>query len=228
MPPTPTFAVIAEGPTDFTVLRQLLAGVFTDPDIVVNQLQPAVDATSGHQSPGGWYEVFRYLASDRLAGAFDRNDYVVIHIDTDVCEEPYFAVARLDPGGAPRDIDTMLALTRERLIGEIDPALFERVHHRIIFAIAVESIECWLLPLYYETIHRTKTVNCLGTLNQKLTTAEGFSINPERKEVKRYQTIVRRRLRRAKDIEAAAPHNPSFAAFISALRPILNPPVDAG
>jgi len=212
---TPTFAIIAEGPSDFVVLRHILAGYFADPNIVATQLQPAVDDTSGHSSPGGWYEVLRYVGSEKFIGAFERGDFVILHIDTDVCEEPHFAVSRRDTDGRSRTPDEILALTTERLIREITPEVYERFRARIIFAIAVESIECWLLPLYYTDKHREKRVNCLNDLNAALAAREGFSIDANHKQPKYYFKIVKRLKR--KDIDACSPHNPGFKTFVAAL-----------
>lgn len=213
---SPSFAVIAEGPSDFEVLRHILAGHFSDPDIVVNQIQPAVDATSGSSSPGGWYEVFRFIRSEKFAPAFERNDLVVIHIDTDVCEEPHFGVARRHADGRELTPDELLAATTERLIREIGPDTFEQYRTRIIFAIAVDSIECWLLPLYYTDSRRAKITNCLRSLNEATSAREGFSIDEQKKQVKYYRKLVAA-LRRKKVLDSCWPHNPGFRSFIAAL-----------
>jgi len=212
---TPTFAIIAEGPSDFVVLRHILAAYFADPNVVATQLQPAVDDTSGHSSPGGWYEVFRYVGSEKFVGAFERGDFVIVHIDTDVCEEPHFGVSRRDTGGRPRTAEEMLALTTERLIREMNPEVYARFESRIIFAVAIESIECWLLPIYYTDKHRKKRVNCLNDLNAALAAREGFSIDASHKQPKYYFRIVKRLKRR--DVDASSPHNPGFESFVAEL-----------
>lgn len=223
---SPSFAVIAEGPSDFEVLRQILAAHFSDPDIVVNQLQPAVDATSGSSSPGGWYEVFRFIGSEKFAPAFERNEFVVIHIDTDVCEEPHFGVARRHPDGSELEPDELLAATTERLIREIGPETFDQYRARILFAIAVDSIECWLLPLYYRDSRRAKTTNCLRSLNEATSAHDGFSIDPQKKQVKYYRKIVAS-LRKKKALDDCWPHNPGFRNFIAALNACTAPPEPA-
>ncbi|HEY0133613.1 MAG TPA: hypothetical protein VGB85_06020 [Nannocystis sp.] len=215
---TPTFAIIAEGPSDFVVLRHILAGYFADSNIVATQLQPAVDDTSGLRSPGGWYEVFRYIGSEKFVGAFERAEFVFVHIDTDVCEEPHFSVSRRNSDGTPRSDDEMLALTTVRLIREISPTVYEQLKSRIIFAIAIESIECWLLPLYYTDRHREKQVNCIGPLNAALSKQEDFSIDVNNKQTKYYFKIVKRLKR--KDVVACAPHNPGYSAFVADLAAI--------
>ena len=44
----------------------------------------------------------------------------------------------------------------------------EKYQGRILFAICMNEIECWLLPLYYTNNNRCKTQNCVYTLNQAL------------------------------------------------------------
>lgn len=216
----PTFAVVAEGPTDFLILRRIVASIFNDPDIVVDQLQPAIDETSGASRSGGWSEVFRYIGSERLAGAFERSDFVIVHIDTDVCEEKRFGVPRRDGAGRERSAAEMIDLTRQRLIEEIGQGVWARFQARVIFAIAVESIECWLLPIYYTDGRRSKTVNCLQSLNAKLSAQEGFSIDPEKSGVQKYYIKILKHLRKRQDVEDASKHNPSFTAFVAALASI--------
>jgi hypothetical protein len=213
----PTFAVVAEGPTDFLILRRIVASIFNDPDIVVDQLQPAIDETSGASSPGGWFEVFRYIGSERLAGTFERSDFVIVHIDTDVCEEVHFGVSRREGDGRERTVAEMIELTRQRLIEEIGQEVWARFQGRVIFAIAVESIECWLLPIYYADGRRSKIVNCLQSLNNVLSAREGFSIDPEKSGVQKYYIKILRHLRKTQSVEDASKHNPSFTAFVGAL-----------
>lgn len=222
----PTFAVVAEGPTDFLILRRIVASMFSDPDIVVVQLQPAIDETSGASSPGGWFEVLRYIGSERLAGAFERSDFVIVHIDTDVCEEVRFGVPRREGDGRERSVAEMIDLTRQRLIAEIGEEVWARFQTRVIFAIAVESIECWLLPIYWTDGRRSKTVNCLQSLNEKLSAKEKFSIDPEKSGVQKYYIKILNHWRKSQEVESASKHNPSFTAFVAALASIR--PSDSG
>ena len=171
---TPTFAVIAEGPSDFVILRHILAAYFADPDIVVNQLQPAVDDTTRQSSSGGWYEVFRYIGSGKFIGSFEHAGFVIVQIDTDVCEEPHFAVSRRHADGRARTADEILTSTIQRLIDEITAPVYQKFKHRILFAVAIDSIECWLLPLYYSDKRREKQVNCINSLNAALNARRGF------------------------------------------------------
>lgn len=212
---SPSFAVVAEGPCDYQVIRHVLAGFFRDPDIAVVQLQPPVDAT-GASRLGGWYEVLQFLATDRLASAFERSDYVVVHIDTDVCEEPHFGVRRKGDDGREYGPDELIDRTIERLVTAIDPAVFERFRGRILFAVAVDSVECWLLPLYYSDGRREKTTLCIRSLNEALSRHEKFSIDVNYKQAQ-YYTRISRAYAKHRRLRECAPHNPSLARLVRVL-----------
>ena len=91
------FGVIAEGPTDQTVIENILLGYFEEqedePDI--RYIQPPRPLT---ETPAGWGLVFKSLERKDHEGALQYNDYLVIHIDTDVQEETGFDVPRRDGG----------------------------------------------------------------------------------------------------------------------------------
>jgi hypothetical protein len=212
---TPSFAVIAEGPCDYQVLRHVLAGYFRDPDIVVAQLQPPVDA-SGSSGLGGWHEVLQFIASDRFVSAFERSEVVVIHIDTDVCEEPHFAIRRKAADGRELSTDELIERTIERLVALMGPAVYEQFGPRIVFAIAVDSVECWLLPLYYGDGRREKTTLCIRSLNEALARQERFTIDVNYKQAQ-YYTKISRAFTKWRRLRECAPHNPSLARLVSAL-----------
>ncbi len=113
--PSPRFAVISEGATDYEVIHSILAGFFADDAIVVRQLQPN-PATPQH---GNWAEVLKYCSSERFAGAFHDNDFVVIQIDTDVCERAPFNVPRSAPDGQLRSVSELIEAVRLRLIDSV-------------------------------------------------------------------------------------------------------------
>jgi hypothetical protein len=209
----PSFALIAEGPSDHIVLTHLLAAYFQDPDIVANPLQPP-----SAQIPGGWTEVLRYCSSPRLERAFVDNDFVVIQIDTDVCEEVGFGVPRRGATGDELAPDALADAVTHFLISRLPPTVYERFADRIIFAVCVDSIECWLLPLYYNDGRRSKTAHCLGSLNQQLSIQEKFSIDQANKQTRYYENIMRsKKCGKRKTLEGIAAENPSLTRFIRAL-----------
>jgi hypothetical protein len=199
---TPTFSVVAEGPSDFWILKFALGGYFNNKDIVVDPLQPKPGTI------GGWTEVLRFLGSEEFLPAFEYKDYVVIHIDTDCCDATHFDVPKRHADGRVLEVDELVTAVRERLIAAIGATRFELVANRVVFAIAVDSTECWMLPFYWTDGRRAKTVNCLRSLNEQLST-QGFGIDPEKKDVRYYQRIGKQLLK-PKPLREKAVHNPSF------------------
>jgi hypothetical protein len=55
-----------------------------------------------------------------------------------------------------------------RLKRDIGDEFYQANADRILFAIAVDTIECWLLPLLYKDKKAKKITGCLGSANQAL------------------------------------------------------------
>ncbi len=161
-----TFGVIAEGPTDQTVIENILLGYFEDqedgPDI--RYIQPPRPLAA---AAAGWGHVFKSLERRDYEGALQYNDYLVIHIDTDVQEEPGFDVPRRD-GGKELSVSDRVDRVIARLKQNIDAGFYVANADRILFAIAVDTIECWLLPLLYAEKKAGKTTGCLESANRAL------------------------------------------------------------
>ena len=212
-PRAPCFALITEGPTDQIVLWNFLAAYFSDPDIVVNPIQPV----SSH-IPGGWTEVIRCCASPRVESALVDNEFLVIQIDTDVCEEVGFSVSRRGPSGAELSPDELADQVTAFVISKLGATVYERFADRIIFAVCVDSIECWLLPFYYRDAKQAKTANCLGSLNRELLVQEKFSIDAADKQSHYYDKILRsKKCSKRRSLERVADRNPSLTRFIGVL-----------
>jgi len=124
------FGVIAEGPTDQTVIENILLGYFEDredePDI--RYIQPPRPLT---EAPAGWGHVFKSLERKDYEGALQYNDYLVIHIDTDVQEEPGFDVPRRD-GGKELSVSDRVDRVIARLKQNIDAVFYQANAHRIL------------------------------------------------------------------------------------------------
>ncbi len=185
----PIFRLITEGVTDQAVIENILAGC-CGAEVSVVPLQPLGDATHHGQvqSFGGWEAVFLYCASSEFEQAFQFEGYVVIHLDTDRCEDPHFDVPRRENGVvlSPREL---IARVAQKLQEKIGARVWQAFQERILLAIAVDSIECWLLPLYARPPHNTKYQNCLDTLNRELV-KQNFGVIGKR--YRDYQTASRK------------------------------------
>lgn len=210
---TPTIGIVGEGAADFTVLQYILAGYFRDPDIDPHPLQPIRDATHTF-ADGGWHQVLEYCQSEQFRGAFADNEYVIIQIDTDVSEaHPAYNIPHRDATGRLYTCDELVKLVQTKLIEQIGRDFYAAHHARILFAICVHSLECWLLPLYWTDSRRGRTENCLKSLNEQLA-KKGFTIHA--KEA-RYYVKVAKPYAKHSTLREHWKHNPSFKIFIDNL-----------
>lgn len=96
--------LIAEGPTDITVIKSIVCNIFPDKVFVFNSISPSPEEISLQQKDegfgwGGVYRVCRNLAlklkfAEGISGAFD---FVIIHIDADVAYSQYDDIGELNP-----------------------------------------------------------------------------------------------------------------------------------
>jgi hypothetical protein len=167
-----TFGIIAEGITDQKVIENILLGYFgsESEEPVVNYVQPPNDKTSrgSTPAPGGWTLVFAHLEGRAHLNNLQFNDYLVIHIDTDVCEDVGFGVPRKE-NGIELSAKELMRRVSERLKSVIGAEDYAHYGHRILFAIAVHGIECWLMPLFFPNNSKAgKIAGCLSAANHAL------------------------------------------------------------
>jgi hypothetical protein len=210
-----TVGVIAEGPTDQTVIENILLGYFEDQEdeLDIRYIQPPRPLT---ETPAGWGHVLKSLERKDYDGALQYNDYLVIHIDTDVQEEPGFDVPRREKGkelSVPDRVDRVIA----RLKRDIDTGFAQANAHRLLFAIAVDTIECWLLPLLHSNKKAAKTTGCLESANQALRKANREALSAgDKKFVLAYEKASSGYRKRRMLIELRD-KNPSLELFVRQL-----------
>jgi len=210
-----TFGFITEGVTDQVVIEYILNGYFDTDDIDINELQPLRDETDQNRSKnyGGWKLVFDYCESAKFKEAFQFNDYIIIQIDTDVSEEVHYDISKQDENGKVLEVIDLIKRVKEKFKNLMGENFFNSHEEKIIFAISVHSIECWLLPLYYTDKKRYKIVNCLRTLNSALNKKEDFTIDPKNKNVAYYRKIAENFCKH-KELMRLYKENPSLKIFI--------------
>lgn len=219
MPTKFKFALIAEGITDQIIIHNILIGFFRDPDIDPRILQPIVakGKNATEESQGGWFNVIKYCESSRLKNALDNNDYVIIHIDSDASEQKYFDVSHRDKDGNKFTIEQLQANIENRLIDSIGDPFYQKYKDRIIFAICVHQIECWLLPLYNNYRFNSQTDKCLDSLNAALAKMDEERIEKNKKNIDRYDAISQA-YNKYKMLMKLYKTNPSLKIFIERLQ----------
>jgi hypothetical protein len=207
------FGLIGEGLTDHIVIEDILSGYLGDDQIRVYYLQPAIN----NNEFGNWLNVLNYCQSSRFKQAFQSNDYVIIQIDTDVSEEQGYDIPQSDENGNLFSPEEMIEKVKEKLILLIGRDFYETNFNRIIFAISVHSIECWLLPLYYQDKRKAEIKNCTSKLAQAVKKTERFYLDPKNKDPRIYGRISCK-YTKEKTLRKHYPENPSFKIFIEELQ----------
>ena len=203
--------IISEGYTDQIVIENILRGFLNDKNFSANYLQPQLNIA------GNWDKLLKYCKSNEFKQSFQNNDFVVIQIDTDFMRKK----------DVPKEliIETqnlsIIELTekfKQLLITQIEDEFYKIYTNQIIFAIAVDSTECWFLPIYFSNKPqiRSKTFNCIDTLNPELTKIEKFYIDKNSKNPTYYDTISRKFLK-PKDLRAYSNLHQSFKLFFDEL-----------
>jgi hypothetical protein len=210
-----TFGLITEGITDQIVIENILMGYFdqNEDNIEFKELQPLRDNTDENKAKnyGGWNKVIEYCKSSKFKGALRFHNYIIIQIDTDVSDKPDgYGVPHYEDG-KELSPDQLIEKVRAMFIDSISEPIYEQHQKKIIFAISVHSIECWLLPLYYTDNKKSKKVNCLNTLNQALQKTEKFTIDAKNPE---YYEMVSGKYCKHKVLMKYYKDNPSLKIFI--------------
>jgi len=209
----PLFYCVVEGITDYKVLKKILQRFYNKPNLKIECLQPALDETDLKQKKfGGWGNALNYLKSEDFKISCDFADYIIIQIDSDICEA---LDVPLQLSNSEKDSRRFIDSIKEKICLQIDKALFPQINSKLKFAIATNSIECWLLPLVYNDSRKGKTVNCLSSLNQKLK-KQGFTIDANAKNKGNYYDELLKNISR-KDVLRCAQSQFSLNEFLKSL-----------
>lgn len=210
-----SFGLVTEGITDQIVIENILYGFFDNKNLIIKELQPTRDATDENRATthANWDKVFEYCKSIAFQQAFEQTEYVIVHLDTDVFAGENVPPDKQIPQGLSTTAEKVEWL-KDRLIKAIGPDFYAKVKERIVFAISVDSIECWILPLYYSDSKASKETNCLETLNRELAKKEGFTIDAKNPG---YYRTASKGWQKKKTVTKKSDKQPSLAIFLDEL-----------
>jgi len=227
-----SFGIISEGPTDQIIIQNILVGFFNDVDITasIKPLQPLRDATDEEteRGKGGWTKVLEYCQSQNFLDAFEQNEFLIIQIDTDVCEEINFDVKRAHETGDLKSdeelINDIVKKINGLIVGKFGAEKVALFSSRIIYAICHNEIECWLLPIYFTDRTKEATNNCIYKLNKAILEDFGFYLDKENKNNKgqEYWRISKPYMKN-KTLMAKYHENISLYLFVQNLIKVTNP-----
>ena len=176
-----TFAIISEGISENISLHALVEKM-RHTETYFADIQPRTDVKHSYavqEGSGGWTEVLSHCNTEVFKQALQSNDYLVVQIDTDRCDDPSFGIRRTDEKNEPRTDEEIYNDIIARLLQEVDKDFYEGNRNRIIFAIGFDEIECWFLPLFYSDKRACATTGCIGKINQELAKGKGDYYIPE-------------------------------------------------
>lgn len=204
------FSFVGEGLTDFKVIKNLMIGYFNDKNLLITRLLPR------DKEPVGWGNVLKYLPTDEFKAGVDNSDYTIIQIDSDKCED--WGKGLTNIGSDATRIEEFINSIKVVLINEIGNPFYETNRNKILFAIAVYEIECWLLPFNSNTkAHFSKLVGCTNTI-EKIANVRGFSINQKNYEGGKHYEDLSKGMKDNKELLKKSELNPSLKAFVDLLK----------
>jgi len=220
-----TFAIICEGVSENLSLHAIIEKM-RQTESYFADIQPRTDVNHGHtvqSGSGGWTEVLSHCNTEVFKQALQSNDYLVIQIDTDRCDDPMFGVKKIDEQNQPRPIPEIYEDIIARLLQDVDYEFYEANKERIIFAVCFDEIECWFLPLFYSDKRACATTGCINKLNQELSKNKSGYYIPEKGKNSdnarsTYQFIFKKIKR--KEIPSIAKHNYGFQRFVEQMETI--------
>jgi hypothetical protein len=162
------FGLVTEGITDQIVIENILCGFYKDYDDLDEEifaLEPPRDETDNKQAYSefgtGWSAIFNYLGESRFRDDVLNSEYIIIQIDTDIAEEMSCSQSQ--------SVEEIIQCVIKKMVDKIDTqeSFYEEHQEKIIFAISVHSLECWILPIF-STSKKEKILNCEDMLKREV------------------------------------------------------------
>ena len=141
--------IISEGHADRAVITNILIGITGIDSSDIEPLRPTdkfdqTDKSSKNKlSFGGWNAVQEECETRQLIDEFlsiEGQDFVVIHLDT--AEADQYNIKR------PVKSESYSITLRNLVIDQINLWLKSDISETILYAIAIEEIDAWILPIY--------------------------------------------------------------------------------
>lgn len=202
--------VICEGVSDYRILKYITESYLSDIEAIAVPIQPKI-ATNGSQDEyGGWEIVLRTIAGEgnRIIDASIDDDFIITQIDTDICHE--YGIDSTDKNNETL-YEEISSLIDEKLPEDINP-------NKVIKAISINSIECWLIPYVCKDEKKClRTNNCLNVVNNIIVKKDWGTIDVANKNNHKARRIYDKILslkRKPREIKDASRFNYGFSQFI--------------
>jgi hypothetical protein len=206
------FGIVGEGITDQITIENILCGFFDsidDDDI----------AYLPNNAKGGWTAIFNYLMSSDFRNDVLSNEFIIVQIDTDIStkqtEASAFGIYYKDANGNELSTNELINAVIAIIVNKINNGqsdFYQENYQKIIFAISVHSIECWLIAHYAQ---QTEKYNCFDILKTMK-----FAKNTQLSKKRTNYDIISQPFLDKNTIQTVAQKDPSFNHFIGQLKTI--------
>lgn len=160
----------------------------------------------------------KYLETDEFKNSFFANDFVVIQIDSDRCEEWKVGINNVGDENGRQTVVDFFKRIQECLIEKIGVDFYGDHAAKIIFAICIHSIECWMLPFIGQhKAHQMKLVNCAQAV-EKIVNTKGLSINQKNYQDGKIYEMLTKEMTKQKILQKKSEVNLGLSVFIDHLK----------
>ena len=226
--------IVCEGVGDLAVIKNILRGVYeeTGVDYDVAPIKPKYDATeiSRQRSEGvyrgmpaqersNWVQVLDECRNKEEINKFLRTQIgnklptIIVHIDTDVCEQVGYDVKRPNKG---KNLKTYSETLRNNVIVKINECVGEHeCRSYLVYAIAVEKTEAWLIPIYNSTLR--KDTSSYSDAKRELNNIHGKK-NLGSLYVDEKMHLLSKDLSKKETLNSCTTHNKSLRLFVEDLK----------
>lgn len=218
------FGIIGEGYTDQVTIQNILCGFFNDKNLDEDI------AFLPHDEKGGWEVIFNYLTTENFRNDTLSNQFIIFQIDTDITKKEEdsikFGVSYKDDHGNELATETLINKVIIRLVSKINEGklgFYQKNINKIIFAISVHEMECWLVSYHAKDEHRNEKDDCCNVL-KKTELPQNIQFSKKRKS-RCHEKLSYLAFSKREDIDAITERNISFKHFIQALEKIPLPEV---
>jgi len=201
--------IVAEGISDYWVIKHIVERFLKDKRAYTVALQPKITTAGKQDGYGGWQKVFEYIGKKEYIidlAQTEGCDYIIVQLDTDVCEEY----------GVNKDANL------EQLLNSVCTKIYETAHpdfykSRIIPAICIHSLECWLIPFVTDDTARCSRVdNCINAVNNEIRAEGTIDKNNKGAALHLYGFILSKK-KKPKEIQEISKYNLGFSKFVDLL-----------
>ena len=225
-----TFSIAGEGVTDQAVIENILCGYFENLNLEdeINYSHPLYDETDQKQRGfSNWTLLLDYLAHSDFRADVLNCEFIVIQVDTDISNEKGFDVSQFDPDNQPLTPEILITHVVDKLIGTIEggeTGFYQEHAERIIFAVSVHSIECWLYAHYNKEppLKSPKITGCAKALSYYLLNKDKNKAFSKIEKTQPCYNKLSQPFQKRQHIDAVAQKDPSFRVFIQSLEKIEN------